>query len=88
LETDIIIQDRDRDKTLYLEVKNTATARFRMIEPLKKLIELEEANEILRPAEVKGFLLYKGNESPVFSDNIYVENYRNFLQSITLDTSL
>jgi predicted AAA+ superfamily ATPase len=83
LETDIIIQDRDRDKTLYLEVKNTATARFRMIEPLKKLIELEEANEFLRPAEVKGFLLYKGSESPVFSDNIYVENYRNFLQSFT-----
>jgi len=83
LETDIIIEDRDRDKTLYLEVKNTATARFRMIESLKKLIELEEANESLRPAEVKGFLLYKGSESPVFSDNIYVVNYRKFLQSIT-----
>lgn len=35
LETDIIIQERDRNKTLYLEVKNTATARFRMIKPLK-----------------------------------------------------
>ena len=79
LESDLIIQDRMNNKVLYLEIKNNHTPKYKMVENLKKLLRLEKESVSGVSECVEGYLIYKGEESGQFTDNIYYQNLTDFL---------
>jgi hypothetical protein len=79
IEADLIVIDKDRNSIDFIEIKNNQTARYKMIESIKKLIEEEKASAGISKSAVKGKLIYRGEKSETFSDDITCQNYIDWL---------
>ncbi|MCB1107338.1 MAG: DUF4143 domain-containing protein [Chlamydiia bacterium] len=66
LEIDLIIEDHSSRQLI--EVKNSATFRKKMIEPMEQFMEKGD----------QGFLVYQGDDLP-YVDEIKIVNYKHFL---------
>ena len=71
LEADLIIDSPRKQLLIYLEIKSTATPKFKMTDNLGKIMELETL-----PADKKGYLVHKGKDEGKFSESLEYINYR------------
>lgn len=77
---DLIIENSEKRKVQFIEIKNSHTFRQRMIEPLKKLMLLDSKEQFNKKLyTINGTLLYQGDEQFALSDNISCVNYKEFV---------
>ena len=97
LEMDLIIENLSERRVNYLEIKNNSTARYKMIENMKKIMEFDSTGIVSRSGYSagltkspdqkhskifkEGYLLYKGSEKGKFTDSIKYINYKDFFDS-------
>ncbi|MEW5813911.1 MAG: ATP-binding protein [Spirochaetota bacterium] len=82
VEADLIMEDRERREIRFIEVKTTSTAKIKMIEPLEKLIQYENISGQILPVKVTGYLVFKGVAEDAFKNNIFIKNYKAFLEDL------
>lgn len=78
LESDLILEDKEKRTIKFIEIKAGKTAKYAMIKNLKKLIALEQQSKHIVEVKVTGHLVYKG-ETEESLDDIQLENFSNFL---------
>lgn len=83
LEADLVMEDREKRELSFIEIKNNNTAKYKMIENIIKLIELEKnSNSVLQFNTVNGKLVYRGKRSDEFGNTITFQNYKDFIVSV------
>ncbi len=85
LEVDLIVLNRDTQELLFTEIKNTHTARIRMIDPLRKIIDLEKKSEHLTPLTITGTLVYRDHKRVMLSEEIEALGMEDFLDGFAAD---
>ena len=89
LEVDLIIENLPEKKVSYIEIKNNSTVKYKMIESIKKIMELDletpegiggKTGKKYLNIRQEGYLIYKGNETGKFTDSISYINYREFFR--------
>ena len=75
IEADLILVDKEKNCISYIEIKNSKTARYRMIESIKKLVEAEKISPGIINFDVVGKLIYRGKKTEVFTEDIGCQNY-------------
>lgn len=78
LESDLILEDKEKRTIKFIEIKAGKTAKYAMIKNLKKLIALEQQSKHIVEVKVTGHLVYKGKTEESL-DDIQLENFSNFL---------
>lgn len=82
LEADLIIEDTENKKIIFIEIKNNNTAKYKMTEDIKKIMELEKKSGNIIPFEIDGKLIYRGPDKGNFSDNLKYINYMDIILSL------
>ncbi len=83
LEADLILEDRNIRQISFIEIKNSHTAKYRMIKNLAMLMDMEKKSTHTFPLKINGYLIYKGKGSEMFKENLTYQNYNIFLKSIS-----
>jgi len=79
-ESDLIIEDRLGKKIIFSEIKYNKTARPKMVESIKILMEKEKQYQVHSGYDISGLLLYNGDEEGSYFGNIYYMNWSGFLK--------
>jgi predicted AAA+ superfamily ATPase len=79
-ESDLIIEDRSNKKIIFTEIKYNKTARPIMVETVKILLEKEKEYQVHSGYDIKGLLLYNGNEAGRFFGSISYMPWSSFLE--------
>jgi uncharacterized protein len=84
-ESDLIIEDREKKQIIFTEIKYNKTARPVQVENIKKLMEMEMQYQVHSGFDVRGLLLYNGQETGKFFKSIsYVPWYYFLEQNVDL----
>ena len=81
LEVDLIIENKEKKKLDFIEIKNSSTAKQKMLEGIIKLIDLENKSYPGQYETINGLLVYKGI-TKMFSPGIGAVNYNDFLGDV------
>ncbi len=73
LESDLIIENTQKQILSYIEIKNNSTPKYKMTDNLRKIMELDS-----EPVDKKGYLIHRGEDEGNFSEQIEYINYRTF----------
>jgi uncharacterized protein len=79
-ESDLIIEDRVNKKIIFSEIKYNKTARPKMVENIKILLEKEKEYKVHAGYDVSGLLLYNGDEKGSYFGIIYYMPWSSFLK--------
>jgi len=78
LESDLILEDREKKIIKFVEIKSGKTATYAMVKNLKKLVALEQQSKHIAKVKVTGCLVYRGKaEEPL--GGIQLQNVSDFL---------
>jgi uncharacterized protein len=78
-ESDLIIEDRANKRIVFSEIKYNKTARPKMVENIKILIEKEKEYQVHAGYDTKGLLLYNGNDTGKYFGFISYLHWSSFL---------
>ena len=79
-ESDLIIEDRANKRIIFSEIKYNKTARPKMVENIKILLEKEKEYQVHAGYDIKGLLLYNGNETGKYSGTVSYMSWSSFLK--------
>ena len=79
LEADLIIEDREKQKVTFVEIKKNQTARPLMADNIRLLLALEEEYHVHTGYMIDGLLLYTGTDSGKFYERIKYQSWKEFL---------
>lgn len=78
LESDLILEDKEKGITKFIEIKSGKTAKRIMVKSLKKLMAFEQQSKHIVKVKVTGHLVYKGKTEESLG-GIQVQNFSDFL---------
>jgi predicted AAA+ superfamily ATPase len=78
-ESDLIMEDRSNKKIIFCEIKYNKTARPKMVENIKILLEREKEYRVHSGYDISGLLLYSGNETGSYFGSISYMPWDSFL---------
>jgi hypothetical protein len=79
-ESDLIIEDRLNKKIIFSEIKYNKTARPKMVQSIKVLLEKEKEYKVHSGYDISGLLLYSGNETGSYFGSISCMPWNSFLE--------
>ncbi len=79
-ESDLIIEDRSNKKIIFSEIKYNKTARPKMVQSIKILLEKEKEYKVHSGYDISGLLLYNGNETGSYFSSISYMPWNSFLE--------
>jgi len=79
-ESDLIIEDRLNKRIIFSEIKYNKTARPKMVENIKVLLEKEKEYQVHSGYDISGLLLYSGNETGRYFGSISYMPWNSFLE--------
>jgi len=89
LEIDLIIEDLQGNLIRYIEIKNNSTAKYKMIDNIKKIMELDSdaiASRIgAHRIKQEGYLVYRGHETGNFTNSITYLNYKDYMDILNFN---
>jgi len=77
--SDLIMEDRSNKKIIFCEIKYNKTARPKMVENIKILLEREKEYRVHSGYDISGLLLYSGNETGSYFGSISYMPWDSFL---------
>jgi hypothetical protein len=81
-ESDLIIEDRFNERIIFSEVKYNKTARPKMVENIKFLLEKEREYQVHSGYDISGLLLYSGNETGSYFGSISYMPWSSFFEQL------
>jgi len=79
-ESDLIIEDRSNKKIIFCEIKYNKTARVKMVNNIKILLEKEKEYQVHSGYDISGLLLYNGDETGSYFSSISYMPWNSFLE--------
>jgi predicted AAA+ superfamily ATPase len=79
-ESDLIIEDRINKRVIFSEIKYNKTARPKMVENIKILLEKEKEYQVHAGYDISGLLLYNGDGKGSYFGSIYYMPWSSFLK--------
>ncbi len=79
-ESDLIIEDRENKRIIFSEIKYNKTARPKMVENIKVLIEKENEYQVHVGYDTKGLLLYNGKDIGKYFGSVSYMHWSSLLK--------
>ena len=78
-ESDLIIEDRVNKRIIFSEIKYNKTARPKMVENIKVLVEKEKKYQVHEGYDISGLLLYNGDQKGSYFNSVSYMPWSSFL---------
>jgi len=78
-ESDLIIEDRVNKRIIFSEIKYNKTARPKMVENIKVLVEKEKKYQVHEGYDISGLLLYNGDQKGSYFGSVSYMPWSSFL---------